>query len=236
MLESIRQLIILQERDLKLNKLIHEIESVPLEDKKIEDQLAHQTQKHLELKTIAAKVEADRRDLDNQVQSKKTVIGKYKTQQLETRKNEEFRALGNEITRTEGEITALEDQELELMEKLEAALKNVAAEALHAKEYTKAAETQRASLKGRLDSALKRRAELEKEIATLESSIEPSLLDIYRRILHRKQDAAIVPLIGDKACGGCHMQMTHQIAITVRAGTTVTHCEQCGRILYQPDL
>ena len=236
MLESIRQLLILQERDVKLHKLMQEIESVPLEEKRIEEHLAKQTQKHLELKTLAAKIEADRRDLDNQVLSQKTLIGKYRSQQLETRKNEEFQALGHEIARTEEGIVALEDRELELMEKVEAAQKGVAAEALHVKEYTKTAETQRASLKARLETAISRRTELEKEIADLAATIDPSLLDIYRRILHRKQDSAIVPLVGDKTCGGCHVKVTHQIAISVRAGTTVTHCEQCGRILYQPEL
>lgn len=236
MLEAIRQLIILQERDIRLARLIREIDSIPAEEKRIVDQLAQQSQKQLELKTAAAKLETDRKELDAQATAKRTQIGKYRAQQLETRKNEEFQALTQEIARAEQEISKIEDQELEIMEKLEGAMKAVSSEALHVKEHAAAAEAQRATLRAKQNTLASRRGELEAEIKQIEATVEPSALEKYRRLLSSKHDAVVVPLVHETTCSGCHMKITHQNAIAVKAGTAVIHCEQCGRILYLPEM
>src|SRR5207244_5781541 len=59
-------------------------------------------------------IESKRLELD--VGTRNESIARFKTQQYQTRKNDEFQAMGNEIQRYEDEIRKLEDQELELME------------------------------------------------------------------------------------------------------------------------
>jgi predicted nucleic acid-binding Zn-ribbon protein len=85
------------------------------------------TAKFDELKNRTRKIEADRKKIDLDVQSKQVAISRYKSQQQQTRKNEEFAALNHEIEHAEKEISALEDKELELMEAYDKGLAAVAA-------------------------------------------------------------------------------------------------------------
>ena len=48
-----------------------------------------------------------------------TRLRSSETQQFQTRKNEEFQALTNEIKRFEADIEKIEDREIELMEEAE---------------------------------------------------------------------------------------------------------------------
>ena len=64
-----------------------------------------------------------------EVEGKKTQIEKYAFQQFQTKKNEEYRALGTEIETCKGQIAKIEDQMLELMEQADtvnAAIKEAA--------------------------------------------------------------------------------------------------------------
>ena len=57
----------------------------------------------------------DRKKLELDVGTRTESIARLKTQQYQTRKNDEFQALGHEIERYENEIRKIEDEELELM-------------------------------------------------------------------------------------------------------------------------
>ena len=67
------------------------------------------------LKQRARQVEIDRKRLELDVGTRTETVSRLKTQQYQTRKNEEFRAIGHEIERYENEIRKIEDDELELM-------------------------------------------------------------------------------------------------------------------------
>ena len=61
-------------------------------------------------------LEVRRKNLELDAQSRRDSIGKYKAQQFQTRKNEEFQAISLEIHRFEKEIEHIEDNEIEIME------------------------------------------------------------------------------------------------------------------------
>jgi len=37
-----------------------------------------------------------------------------------------------------------------------------------------------------------------------------------------------------EVCTGCHMKVTHQAILEVKAEKEIIGCPQCGRILYEP--
>src|SRR5207245_9622258 len=67
------------------------------------------------LKKKRRQVEMDRKKLELDVVTRAETISRLKTQQYQTRKNDEFQAIGHEIERYENEIRKIEDDELELM-------------------------------------------------------------------------------------------------------------------------
>ena len=117
---------------------------------------------------------------------------RYKVQQFETRKNEEFTALGTEIQREEKEVQEIEDRELELMALGEKAKKEAVVEAEGAKVKEGELTAKEEELKKKKTELETRLADLMKEIETLASGVEEGLLNKYRRIMASKKDVAVV--------------------------------------------
>ena len=165
------------------------------------------------------------------IQTRQNTIKRLQDQQFETRKNDEFQAMGIEIKRYESDISKIEDKQLEFMEELEvakAALK--AAQAKLALTQTRVNEELKVLIE-RAEGVKKRLAGLETERSELAAPIEPQTMDLYTRLFTKKPDAAVVPL-EHGICGGCHMKVVSGTIQQLRSEEVVTQCESCGRILY----
>ena len=88
---------VLQERDARVAALTAELESLPKQIGAVDDDLEARTATFDELKNRTRQIEADRKKIDLDVQSKQVAIARYRSQQQQTRKNEEFAALNHEI-------------------------------------------------------------------------------------------------------------------------------------------
>ena len=119
MLKEIEQLLRLQERDQKIKMFKAELETVPFERQRIEQFVAAKSSAFDRVKQQSRDVEVQRKMLELDAQSRRDSIAKYKIQQYQTRKNDEFQAISQEIHRFEQEIERIEDHEIELMEQTE---------------------------------------------------------------------------------------------------------------------
>ena len=204
---------------------------MPQQRQNLEAQLAANAAALNALKSKGQHLEMDRKKLELDAGTRRESINRLKTQQYETRKNDEFRAMGNEIERYEKEIQQIEDQELELMDQAEKIKGELAAEDKKATGARESIARQMADLdeKGKaLDAQLK---QLSAERTELAGKVEEDLLSRFERLFASKGDAAVVAL-EHEVCTGCHMKVTTQTAHRVRNGKEIVSCEQCGRILY----
>ena len=110
------QLLILQEKDVRISKLRKELASLPEQRTRLLKQMEAIKQKALAAKQEVAGIEKSIRDVEAAA-----YIGKMKTLQSNTRKNEEYQRCIQEVEKTEAAIDSLETSELELMERLETA-------------------------------------------------------------------------------------------------------------------
>src|SRR2546423_3335241 len=92
---------------------------MPQQRQNLEAQLAASVAALGALKSKGQHVEMDRKKLELDAGTRRESINRLKTQQYETRKNDEFRAMGSEMGGWEKEVQAIEDQELELMDQAE---------------------------------------------------------------------------------------------------------------------
>ena len=230
---ELEQLLILQDRQQKIRQIDNEIKTVPLQRKNLEAQLAAAVAGVEALKQRGKQVEVDRKKLELDVGTRQESINRLRTQQYETRKNDEFQAIGHEIERYTNEISTIEDQELELMEQadnIKAELANVEKKATATKDSIS---RQLADLEEKSKTLQARLEDLKKERTELASKIDEDLLDRFDRLFESKGDAAIVA-IEHGICTGCHMKVTAATAMHAKAGKEIVSCEQCGRILYDP--
>ncbi|MEY2508295.1 MAG: uncharacterized protein QOH01_2624 [Verrucomicrobiota bacterium] len=204
---------------------------MPQQRQSLESQLAASAAALTAIKSTGQHLEMDRKKLELDAGTRRESINRLKTQQYETRKNDEFRAMGNEIERYEKEIQQIEDQELELMDQAEKSKTELGIEEKKAAGARESIARQMADLdaKGKaLDSQLKQLTEERTELA---SKVEEDLLNRFERLFTSKGDAAVVAL-EHEVCTGCHMKVTAQTAHRVKNGKEIVSCEQCGRILY----
>ena len=231
---ELEQLLILQDREQKIRQIRTEIQTVPLRRQSLESQLAA-TKASLEaLKHKVQQVEIDRKRLELDVGVRTETISRLKSQQYQTRKNDEFRAISHEIERYENEIGKIEDEELELMVLADKIKADLADEEKKAAEAKDSIVRQTADLNEKskaLDSQLEA---LTTERSELAGKIDEDLLDRFERLFESKGDAAVVA-IEHGVCTGCHMKVTTATASQVRAGKELVSCENCGRILYDAE-
>jgi predicted nucleic acid-binding Zn-ribbon protein len=228
---ELEQLLVLQNRQQKIRQIQSEIKTMPQQRQNLEAQQAASAAALNALKSKAQHVEMDRKKLELDAGTRRESINRLKTQQYETRKNDEFRAMGNEIERYEKEIQQIEDQELELMDQAEKLKVEVAAEDKKAAAAKESIARQMADLESKgkaLDAQLN---QLTAESTELAAKVEEDLLSRFERLFASKGDAAVVAL-EHEVCTGCHMKVTTQTAHRVKNGKEIVSCEQCGRILY----
>ena len=197
----------------------------------LEAQLAASAAALAALKHKAQHLEMDRKTLELDAGTRRESINRLKTQQYETRKNDEFRAMANEIERYEKEVQSIEDKELELMDQAEKVKVEVGAEEKKAAAARESIERQMADLEQKGKTLEARLNDLNVERNDLAAKIDEDLLGRFERLFSSKGDAVIVAL-EHEVCTGCHMKLTTQTAHRVRNGKEIVSCEQCGRILY----
>ena len=231
MLPEIEKLLVLQDRDRKIRTLTQELKVAPLERQEAEDKLAAALRQLEAVKQKAKEIEVERKKLENEAQAKRDSIAKFQTQKFQTRKNEEFQALNNEITRYEGDIRSIEDRELEFMDDAEKARALVAETERQTKAVKAQVERQIADIAAKLGALAAQLQELATERAGLTAGLDEDLLDTFDSLFAGKGEA-VVPL-EHETCMGCHMKVTTQTVVKVKGQREIVHCEQCGRILYR---
>lgn len=236
MQQIIEKLLVLQDRDRRIMRLKEELARIEPERQLFEGKSSGALAALEAARTRMKQIESDRKKLELEVEAKKQQIEKYSLQQFQTKKNEEYRALAHEIETCKEQITALEDQQLELMEQAEAAQKQTAAATRQADESKKLAEGQLRELTDREAILRTEMAELESNRDQLTTAIDDRALRHYERVMRHKGDKVVVG-IQHGVCGGCHMKFPMQLVVACQQEKELVTCPNCGRILYYtPDM
>ena len=228
---ELEQLLVLQDRQQKIKQIQAEIKTLPIQRDHLEAQLAASAASVDTLKQKGRHLEMDRKKLELDVGTRAETISRLKTQQYQTRKNDEFQAIGHEIERYENEIRKLEDQELEVMIEADKLKAEIEAADKTARATKESISRQLTDLETKSKTLESRQEELAKERDTLASKIDGDLLHRFERLFNSKGDAAVVA-IEHGVCTGCHMKVTTATAARVKTGKEIVSCENCGRILY----
>ena len=234
MLDEVRALLILQDRDRRLLALTKDLDKLPQDEARAKAKLAGDeaavAKTHDAL--LAAEIKVKKVELD--IETRRTTIKRLKVQQFETRKNDEYQAFNHEIARYEKEIDNLETRELEGMEEVDlcrAAHLTAKAELTHTQQLIS---EDLASIAGRKARMQAEQQEVTAERATLATKVPATALKLYERLMPTKAGLAVAPM-AEGRCGGCHMKVIASTAIKAQGAQDLTQCENCGRILFVAD-
>ncbi|MEP2775416.1 MAG: C4-type zinc ribbon domain-containing protein [Luteolibacter sp.] len=230
MLDEIRGLLILQDRDRRVLSLEKSLAQLPVDEARAKARLsgdeAALKKAHDDLLAVELKV----KKIEMDAETRRTTIKRLHDQQFNTKKNEEYNALGHEITRYGKEVDELETQELEAMEEVDAFRKKQAEAAAVLAKTQKIVDEDLASIKERHANMQEQLAEVKAERDKLVADVSEDLLPLYGKLMKSKDGLAIATLKGGK-CTGCHVKVIASTAIAVQGEKEVTQCDNCGRIL-----
>lgn len=231
MLPDISLAIRLQNLDDRVMELTKEISALPKHIAEIEKRLeSHQRKLDHDRAGLSAN-QKDRKKFEGDIQTSEQKISKLKSQMMEAKTNEQYRAFQHEIEFAQQEIRKAEDRILELMsgsEPLEKAVK--AAEAALAGEK-KEVEAEKAKAREKTAVDQKEIDGLMAERKTILSEMTPRIASEYERIRKGRAGVAIVEVIGGR-CSKCNMQVRPQILQELKRQDSVMVCESCKRMLY----
>ncbi len=230
---DLSKLMALQTHDLEAKRLRDGIAGLPKLVATLEAKLSAVTGQRSVVLDLIAKEEALRRRQESDIKDHQTKIARVR-KQLDLAANAvQVNAFEHEIAFAGGEITRLEDAELESMERSEAleAQRTLANAAVEAAEKTLAQERTRATATMTADrTAL---AAVDAQRAALRPQIGEAALATYDRIVKGKGTAVAEAL--NQRCTSCQMMLRPQRwnDLRDRANTNdMMACESCGRLLF----
>jgi len=231
----IESLLILQDRDLKRLGLETHMKAVPADIARVEQKIAAEKAAIDAAKTELRDLELKKKGLESDIGSAEEKLGRYKTQQLSIRKNEEYQALGQEINTMQAQIGELEGKDLELMYAIDEAKKKFAGAEAELKANISGHEARIRNFREREVSLAEELKSVQAEVAAARAPVPELRLRVYDRIAVRNMPA-VVALRGDK-CGGCHLKVSSEVESAARGKhadpvAQLPTCDQCGRIVY----
>lgn len=228
----LEKLLVLQDRDQKCDRIQSQLAKIPEEIRKEERAIDRMASEVAAMEEAGRELERQRADLEGQVSDAEEAIRKYKTQQLEVKKNEEYAALTKEIDTLQDKIGALEDEELGVLDKLEAHEEQLKRKREETEQQTGTLRTHIARLEKNRESYAGDLEAARQAVSDCEADLEPAILQQYHYVKGQvKRAPVVVPLEGGR-CKGCHLRVSGDVDSEVRRGKELVRCGSCGRILY----
>jgi uncharacterized protein len=228
---SLEKLLILQERDRKRLAFEQQLTAVPRERAAIEGKIATEKAAIEAAKAEWHGLESKKKQFEMEIGSAQEKAGKYRIQQSQVRKNDEYQALTHEISTMEANILKLEEQEIGVMIAIDEAKKRFAAAEAELKQNIMGHEAKIKVLRER-ETQLQADVKVAQEtVAEARQGVPLPQLKIYDRLSIKPGHPVCVPVTAAR-CGGCHLKVSANVELEARKLEQVTTCDQCGRIVY----
>lgn len=230
---QIEKLLIVQTKDLALQKVQQEIERIPNDRARIETLIDEEKASIESAKSDLNAKEVERNDLDSQIKAKESDIAKFKTQQLEVKKNEEYRALTHQIEQAQSDISQLEEQEIEIMYSIDEAKISFEQAKAEIDQRIVQQTNQLTELEARLKQLKENIQSAEADYLESRETVDQGALEIYYRTKQQTKRPPYISAIEVQNCAGCHLRVSNDVLGLAIAAEEIIACDQCARIVYK---
>ncbi len=227
----------------QLQTMLSEIDKIktlrgelPLEVQDLEDEVAG-------LSTRIDKIKSDIDELKSSVAAKrieietaKVSVEKYKSQQDNVKNNREYDFLTKEIEFQTLEIELCEKKIKEFTAEITTKTEDVDKSSVELEERKKDLEQKKNELDEIVSETKAEEEKLREKAKVLETTIEPRLLQAFKRIRKNSRNGLGIVYVQRDACGGCFNKIPPQRQLDIRMRKKIIVCEYCGRIMIDPEL
>ncbi len=234
MLEQLKQILKIQEQDVKMIRLMRlkrerqrELDNIQSIKNDCHQQLMMKESDIMDLKRMIRQGELDVAEGGEKVK-------KLEAQQNAVKKVDEFNSLSREIATAEREKAAKEQKLSDLIDQLSSEEEVLSSLKETLDSTNESSRTIEEEIKESIQQINSEGSSLKKSRDALVAKADQEPMAIYERLLKNKKDRVVVP-IEDRTCSGCHIVLTAQHENVVRKGERLIFCEHCSRIHYWPE-
>jgi predicted nucleic acid-binding Zn-ribbon protein len=229
---QIEKLLIVQHRDVSLRKIEQDLARIPVERRALEATIvAEEANVEAARQSLIAK-EVARKDLDVQVQAKEAALQRFRTQQVEVKKNDEYQALTHQIEQTEAEISSLEEQEIGLMLDIDSAQEVFQAEKAQIEIRIQAQRKEIDLLNQREQNLAASVDDAKVKVEESRVGIDENYIEQYDRVKKLVKRPPYIARVEAHKCGGCHLRVSNEVSRGALDAGEPHFCDQCARMVY----
>lgn len=228
---DLERLIELQRLDGEIRRKLAALEKAPRE---LESARVRLDEAEAVIEAINQAIETDktqRRDLEREVEDIRLKIDKDKAKLPALKTNVEYRALLKELDGYELAIRAIEDRQIELMEKGEVDARKIEPARIARDEEKKLFARTRQEKESAIATLKEKLASLRSDRAKIVDELPDSIYNNYERIAKARAGVGIARA-RDKICDGCHQMIPPQMYYNIQTTDAVFNCPHCARYLY----
>ncbi|MFU8769724.1 MAG: zinc ribbon domain-containing protein [Desulfotignum sp.] len=229
--KDIETLVSLQKIETEILRLQSVIEKIEKEKKTLADRLrefeaALNAEKH-----TLAEIQQQCKDIEHEIKVVDDRIIKSNETLRMVKTNKEYQVLLREVDDNKKRKDILEDHLLALYDQREAAETRVGESDAQFLQLTEQIHAQQSEIEKKTVDDKELLQEFVAQQQTIGQSLDPALLNRFRRIARMNKGQAVAQ-VRNESCMGCFMNVPPQLCIEVQRANQLISCPQCSRILY----
>lgn len=209
---------------------------LPLEVQDLEDEIEGLNSRVEKINNDIVALKREIAERNGNIEVNKANIERYRAQMDSVRNNREYDNLSKQIEYAELDNVLNEKKIAEAKAQVDSKTQEMTQCNLTASDRRVDLDTKRGELE---DIILETKAEedkLREKAKNLEITIEPRLLNAFKRIRRNSRNGLAVVYVQRDACGGCFNKIPPQRQLDIRMRKKIIVCEYCGRIMVDPEL
>ena len=209
---------------------------LPLEVQDLEDDVAGLRTRIGNISGSIEDIKVEEAKRRTKIEEAKAMIAKYSEDQNNVRNNREYDLLAKEIEFQTLEVEFCEKKLRQYAGDLKAKNEEIDRTNALLEERLAALDDKRNELEEIVSETKEEEEKLRDRAKVLEGTIEPRLLQSFKRIRKNTRNGLGVVYVQRDACGGCFNKIPPQRQLDVKMRKKIIVCEYCGRILIDPEL
>lgn len=176
------------------------------------------------------------RDYESDVRLNLDHIKKSEAKLASVKTNKEYQSSLKEIDDLKKKNSNLEDQMIELLDRIEEAENTLKIKDAEYSDLRKQLSREKDVILKETEEGKHRLESLGAELKTVSAGIDAPLLDMYNRVKSTQSNAIGIIAVIDAVCQGCHMNIPPQMYNELQRGDALTKCPICQRLIYWKDV
>lgn len=209
---------------------------LPLEVQDLEDEVAGLRTRIGNISGSIEEIKQEEAKRRNKIEEAKAMIEKYTEDQNNVRNNREYDLLAKEIEFQTLEVEFCEKKLRQYAGDLKAKNEEIDRTNALLEERIAALDDKRSELEEIVSETKEEEEKLRDRAKVLEGTIEPRLLQSFKRIRKNTRNGLGVVYVQRDACGGCFNKIPPQRQLDIKMRKKIIVCEYCGRIMIDPEL